>query len=468
LLLLFVLVLAGLALILVRPGALALPPAPEQINPTWLEPRGLSVVEMVGQIDDKELDGAILSYGDGDGIVVYDAGRRLGSTVVVTATLYPRLDLAPVYYEELTQFGCLSQAPHYDHLGSIVPTSTLRVYDTGGREVTSEIVYMTVTRMDRRLPLADSTEPFRYPQQSYGPNRPLPLPLGPAGLEIPASSGCSIIIPGANYYPLTGVFRLELEGVPQVELVGRQEEIFQSYIGQGWLGIFQPLMDQLRAAYDDRHGRILLAIPPGADFFLLKFPPMPGDPYTDCCSLPYLNAERLSAGTYRLSNQTPSLSTDLVFSAGFALGRTWQDTDQVPPQSEFLPTFEPITEMAPPEYVIPAGTPFDPCFTQGGCPDGVLQQIHDAGMALEILYFRVDRPGQGGEWLPLHLAGPAWMPPVGEEVPVPTLVASEVLTGHVTYLPLIVAPPPANPLGWFDELGRMLDFAPAPSSSGGQ
>jgi hypothetical protein len=429
---------------------------------------------MVGQVEDKELHGAILSYGDGDGIVVYDAGRRLGSTVLITATLHTRLDLAPVYYEELTQFGCLSQAPHYDHLGSVVPASTLRVYDADGREVTSEIVYMTVTRMDRQLPLADSTEPFRYPRESYGPDRPLPLPLGPDGLEIPASSGCSIIIPGANYYPLTGVFRLELEGeLPQVELVGRQEADFRSYIGQGWVGIFQPLMDQLRATYDDRHGRIPLSIPPGADYFLLKFPPMPGDPYTDCCSAPYWNADRPAAGTYRLSNQTPVLSSDLVFAAGLPLGRAWQDTDQLPPESQFLLTFEPITELAPPEYVLPAGVPFDPCFTQGNCPEGVLQQIHDAEMKLEILYFRVDRPREGGEWLPLKMAGPTWAPSAGDEQPPagdeqPALSASEVLTGHVTYLPLIVAPRPANSLGWFDELGRMLDFAPGPSSSGGQ
>jgi hypothetical protein len=440
-------------------------PARAQTDPAWLEPRGLSVVELVGQIDDKELRGAILSYGDGDGIVVYDAGRRLGSTVVVTTTLYPRLDLAPVYYEELTQFGCLSQAPHYDHPGSVVPASTLRVYDAAGREVTSQIVYMTVTRMDRLLPQADSTEPFRYPRDSYGPNRPQPLPLGPDGLEIPASSGCSIIIPAANYYPLTGVFHLEMETVPQAELVGRQERTFQSYIGPGWLGIFQPLMDQLRATYSDRHSRIPLSIPPGADFFLLKFPPMPGDPYTDCCSLPYLNADRLSAGTYRLSNQTPSLSTDLVFSAGFALGRAWQDTDQLPADTEFLPTFEPIAELAPPEYVIPAGIPFDPCFTQGGCPEGVLQQIHDAQMTLEILYLRVDRPHQSGGWLPLKMAGPAWTPPAGEALPL--LSASETITGHVTYLPLVVAPPPVNPLGWFDEYGRILDFTPAPHPLGG-
>jgi len=98
----------------------------------------------------------------------------------------------------------------------------------------------------------------------------------------------------------------------------------------------------------------------------------------------------------------------------------------------------------------------------------VLQQIHDAEMELEILYFWVDRPPQGGKWLPLKMAGPTWVPPAGDEQPALSVSASEVFTGHVTYLPLIVAPPPANPLGWFDELGRMLDFSPAPSSSGGQ
>jgi hypothetical protein len=45
---------------------------------------------MAGQVPDHNLQGTILSYGDFDGIVVYESGSRQGNQVVVTTTIYPR------------------------------------------------------------------------------------------------------------------------------------------------------------------------------------------------------------------------------------------------------------------------------------------------------------------------------------------------------------------------------------------
>lgn len=435
--------------------------------PDWLEPRGLSVIEMVGLVPDEFLKGTILSYGDWDGIVVYESGSRQGNHIVVNTTIYPRLDTpdwAP--NNKLTLFGCLGQTPMRDHMGTVVPTSTLRVYDVSGADVTSQIEQMFVTRMELLQPLASSAYIWRYPEDRYGLNQDLPLPMSREGLVIPPNAGCWIKLFGADYYPLTGVFTLELEPTVNVRVLGTQKATFQSYIGVGNLGIFQPLMSQMRAIYPDRHGRIPLSIPPGTDHFLLKFPPTPGDPYTDSNRPPpYLNANRLSSGTYRLSRNISELSADLTSSAAFPLAVAWQDADQAK-GSWFLPLIRNSTDLAPLEYVLPEGIPVNDCFWQGGCPPDLLKRIYEAEMTLEIIYLEVLRPETGGEWVPLRMAGPAWLP-TGEIQTVdrePIVEAPETSTAvHKLFLPIVSRLKQEDPVGclcgWFDDLGRMLDVA---------
>jgi hypothetical protein len=429
-------------------------------------------------VPDPTLQGTIISYGDWDGILIYESGSRLGNTVVVTTTIYPRY--TPVAWApngKLTLFGCLGQSPLYDHMGTVVPTSTLRVYDDTGREVTQDIVILATTVMGTEQPLAGSTQGDRYPVVEYGLNRPNPLPLDAEGLHIPPNSGCSINLPGDDYYPLTGVFSLTVEPSVQATVLGTQQANFQSYIGPGWVGIFEPLMSQLQQRYGNRHDWIPLSIPAGANYFLLKFPPMSGDAYTGCCTPPYLNADRPTGGTYRLTDGLTSLCADLVFSAGFPLAQAWQDTDQAP-GTTFLPVLSTLTHLAPPEYVLPADMPYDSCFTEGNCPDGVLQQIYDAVMSLEVVYLRVNKPAAGGQWVPLRMAGPAWSPAslggpaVALEPPDLAagirLRASTVETEtHSFFLPLVTTltseePPSGCPCGWLDDLGRMLSFWPGP------
>jgi len=452
------------ALVVLAAGAAPTPAA----MPDWLEPRGLSLVELVGAIPDEYLQGTILSWSDWAGLVVYQAGSRRGEMVVITTTIYPRfMTVAGVPNNQMTLFGCLGQPPRFDHLASAVPTSTLRVFDVTGAEVTQQIWWLDITRMGTGRPIANSTQPFRYPEDHYGVGQPLPLPLGPDGLTLPPNSGCWIKLPGGDYYPLTGVFTLHFPRAVRASVPGTQQATFQSYIGVGWLGIFQPLMDQLRATYPDRHGRILLNIPPGANYFLLKYPPMPGDPYTDSSGKPpYLNADRLSSGTYRLARDTALLSGDLHFSAAFPLEVAWRDADQAP-NSEFLPQLRNPTQLAPPEYVIPAGIPYDNCFTQGNCPDGLLQRIYEAEMELEIVYLQVIRSTGEGQWVPVKMAGPAWQPSAASgptTVTGGTLRPSVVPTGtYSIFLPFVIMEgeePTGCPCGWFDDLGRLLDFYP--------
>lgn len=445
---------------------------------SWLEPRGLAVVELVGLVSEQLLRGTILSFGDDLGIVVYESGSRTGNTVVVTTTIYPRL-LYPSPGTPMTYFGCLGQEPHFDHMGSVVPASVMRVYTPTGTEVTKSIRHMFGIHMDNLQPSGGSGEPFRYPMEGYGPGLDHPLPLAADGLHIPSNSGCRIAILGADYPRLTGKFTLQVEPSVKASVVATQQAAFTSYIGPGNVGIFSPLMQQLLGAFGARSPRIHLNIPNGANFFLLKFPPMPGDAYTDVgTNPPYLNAARLSAGTYRLWQPIHELSTDLVFSAAFPLRRAWQDADQAP-GSSFLPVMASPSELETPEYVLPAGISYNSCFTAGNCSSAVLQQIYDQQMMLEVVYLSIAKPTTGGQWVSLRMAGPAWSSSAAGAAltmsdPAQQLTSTEdplqrTLAGpldHRVFLPLVSTgireeiPPVACPCGWFDVTGRMLGFSP--------
>jgi hypothetical protein len=444
--------------------------------PDWLEPRGLSIIELVGQVPESYLHGTIISYGPGNGIVVYESGTRNGNTVVVTTTIYPRFSTpswAP--NQMLTYFGSLGQEPHYDHMASAVPHSVLRVYN-GGVEVTSQIEFMFLTQMVNGQPATNSTQWYRYPRFAYGQGQTYPLPMTPDGLYIPPNSGCEIWIPGQNYASLTGVFTLTLDAPINASVVGTQTSPFQSYIGPGDVGIFQPLMQQLKARYGNRNTRVPLSIPAGADYFLLKFPPMPGDAYSGV-----LNARRPAGGTYRLARPTSQniLSTDYVFSAAFPINVFWRDADQAP-GSAYLPAIHEPIELEAPEYVLPAGVAYDDCYTRGDCSAAKLQQIYDATMPLEIIYLSVSKSPIGMQWTPLRMAGPVWspsaaasslatLPPLEQPAKLngaPDKVPSASVTSKYIYFPLIFNPvldePSGCPCGWFDDLGRMVDYVPGP------
>jgi hypothetical protein len=329
----------------------------------------------------------------------------------------------------VTHFGCLGQKPWFDHMGSVVPESTLRVYDSSGLDVTSQIEYMDITIMELAQPIAGSEASVRYPVKGYGEGRPDPLPMGPEGLVLPPNSGCLLVQPGVDNYPLTGVFATNAAPMMDVAVVSTQQATFLSYIGPGNVGIFQPLMNQLRRVYADRDARIPLSAPPEANYFLVRFPPLPGDPYADLYDGIYDNADRPSSGSYRLSRWV-YLSTDLVFSGAFPLSPAWEDADRYP-GADFLPLLTAADELAPPEYVLPAGIPYNDCFTQGNCPSHILEEIYNTEMVLDIIYLDVSVAGlpQPGEWFSLRLAGPAWTPSAMPRIAPSGSSASPLLSG---------------------------------------
>ncbi len=451
------------------PGAAPADAAPGATSwPPWLEPRGINVAELVGQVPEAYLHGMILSYYIG--IVVYESGVRNGNTAVVTTTIYPRLvrgQWGP--YNRASVFGCAGQRPALDHMGSIFPASTMRLYASDGTEITSQVATVKLDLMDTQLPLYGSREGERYPTTPPEPPAHQPVPLA-------SNSGCTIVI-YRDYYPLKGVFTFTLDPALHVSVIAQQPATFHSYIGVGDMGIFQPLMNQMRGRFGDRHERIPLAIPAGANYFVLRFPPMPGDYYTDVGRGTLDNAARLTSGTFRLADGG-ALSADLTTSSAWPLRVAWQDQDQAPGRT-YLPRIANPDELAVPEYLIPAGMPYNPCFTQGNCPTQVLDQIYNTPMRLEVFYLSVSASGTNGQWLPLKMAGPAWVPGlVGTpEEPVPVSGVgdgSEATTAlmpagpsrvYKVYLPFITRsssslppPPPGCLCGWFDTTGRMLTY----------
>lgn len=445
-------------------------------TPAWLEPRGMAIIELVGQVPDGYLQGMILSHDDGEGIVVYESGSRVGNRVEVTTSIYPRVT-TPGWTPILTTFGCLGEEPHLDLMGTVVPASVLRVYADSGAEVTAQIQGMLVTRMGRLQPSGGSGQWSRYPTYSYGPSGTYPLPMQPDGLHIPANSGCRILLPNANYEHLTGVFTLEIDSSPTASVVGVQQATFKSYIGPGNVGIFQPLMTQLLETFGSRASQIALNPPAGTSHFLLRFPPMPADPYTDRnVGSPYPNADRPVSGTYRLWKPVHELSSDLTISAAFPISEAWRDADQVP-DAVFLPLMASPTELAAPEYIIPAGVAYQSCFTTGTCSSAILEQIYTTSMTLEIIYLSVTKPSIGGEWISLEMAGPLWVPsasntgdmdlalhPGARDGGLSFAASDAPAYDYMIYLPFVSTDveevPTGCPCGWFDSLGRMLGFAP--------
>jgi len=236
-----------------------------------------------------------------------------------------------------------------------------------------------------------------------------PLPLGPEGLSIPAHSGCELLIPRADHYPLVGVFRLTLEPTVCTSVEGAQRDGFQTYIGPGEMGIFEPLMHQLHNRYSSREDRIPLSIPSAANCLIVKFPPMAGAAYVDPIGGPYLNANRPTGSSYRLVDEGDHFATGITSSAAFPLDSGWREPDHVS-RIACVPLIEHPHALASPQHILPAEIAYNPCFTQGNCSTDVLEQIHSAEMTLEILHLSVTRPTRGGQWVSLRTSGPTWFP----------------------------------------------------------
>ncbi len=427
--------------------------------PEWLEPRGLNVVDLVGQVPEEHLKDSVLIYETGRGILQYEAGMREGDRVEITARITPR------YFDyggnTFTKFGCLGQPAVYDQIPSSTPAATMRLFDDG-QDITANIKNMSVIAAGQVLPTQNANGYLRYPEPGAGP-----ATVENGSLVIPANMGCTIIVPG-KLSELTATFTIT--SPPVIQVTSLQSETFSahSYIGVGGAGILSSLNSQMQSRFGERGGNFTLSIPQEADYVFVNFPPTPVDPYA---GEEPLNRPLPGSGTYRFSNGAGFLSVDHVASAGFPVFGQWRDADQTP-NSRYLTHFRDTRKLGIMEYFLPPGFAYDACMTDGGCPDALLDAIYAARYPMTVYYYKVERiVAEGLERIPLKMVGKGWsatnprLAPLGGTVPPPE--------DNKTYLPLVTTPaeeqkpippddPASCPCGWFDALGRMVDFIRQP------
>lgn len=447
----------------------------------WLEPRGLNIVDMVGFVPEEYLEGVIISYTPGYGILTYESGERVGNTVTVTATVSTRY-IIDQWGWRATMFGCLGQPARIDQWGSTAPPTTMRVY-RNGQDITSQIDYLSYVPDAKSKPILNPKSSLQMNQYRYWESAPLQTEgwFTPDGaLNVPANMGCEFIVEYQNYAQLTAVFVAQVESRVSMEVVGTEEFTFHSYRGAGDFGWFTSLAEQL-SAYGRRHDKFDLNVPSEADYFFLRFPPMPVDLYTAFPGNLVGNVDRPSGGTYRIWGP----STDHVNTMGLPLHGQWTDMDRAG-DTTYLPYFDAPNRLSCPEYLVPAGVDYHPCMIYGGCSSELLDAIWNAPMTMTMVYLHVTRTSTGVDRIPLRMVGPKWLPydeaasadreqaSANTAEPLEGKEVSGIIPDYTTvftyqvYLPLILKPalppddPTGCPCGWFTSDGRMVDFIPPP------
>ena len=294
----------------------------------------------------------------------------------------------------------LGQRPLFDHLGSVAPESWLRLYHNG-QDIPSQLTGAWLDYSEPALVAAETNaaQVQRYPSLERSL---VSFSVEADGIRLSANWGGELKFYG-DYDVLEGVYTVRgMVNAPRVTYLGEQQDTFQSYIGPGGVGVFQPLMEQLRGRYDWRHPRIGLRIPQDANYVMFTYPPMPFDINDGTLD----NLGRPIGGTVRLAPDAGMLSQDLTSGGAFPLRAVWQDADQsAGPFLSLLPT---VDRFTPPEYVVPAGIAYDPCFLSGSCGDGVLQSIHNATMMMRTIYLRVEPQHGDLTFVPLKAADETW------------------------------------------------------------
>ena len=434
----------------------ALPPEPsEPAAPDWLEPRGLSVVDMVGNVPEDALRDAILVYLEGTGLVQYASGSRTGNTVVIDTYITPR------FGPGFTKVGCLGQPAVYDQIPVVVPAGTMQIFENG-QDITLQINYQsTYIPAGLTQPSAGSTAYLRYGR--------VPLPTnGASPARIPANASCEILIDGVHKGKLTA--RFTFNAAPQVKVTFKGDQTFyaHSYIGEGNAGALNPLSEAMWRTFGERHDSFLLNIPADADYMFVKYAPTPFDPY----AADQYSYNLPGSGTYRfeLSSSEP-LSVDHVNSMGIPTWGSWRDADKSDVDASFLEAISLRGRIKTPEYFLPPGIAFDQCMVSGGCPRKLLDDIYAQTFPVHVYYYNVERlAGTALTRVPLKQVGPSWSAPtsLGATGDGAAAFVMPDQPPPAAYLPIVGKnkPPVQQPLppgdptgcpcGWFTAAGQMV------------
>ena len=420
------------------------PAAPAALD--WIEPRGINVVDLVGLVPESHLQGAVVRFQSWFGVATYVAGERNGDTVNLT--------LRMATGQRNVAF-CPGRPGERDEWPSVAPAGTARIF-AGSQEITDQASWIHYFAAGQVQPIANATSNDRYPLTQEPVTR-----TEDGALVIPANMGCIIFL-NAPFDDVRIAFVLDAPQKIHVTDSGSQTVTFRSYIGVGNAGKLAALSAQMRDRYGDRHDETDLQPPAGADFFLTNFPTTPVNPYGD-------PAAPISpgGGTYRLRRANGKLSVDHTNTMGLPLYGQFQDADQSQ-GATFLPFFSDARQWTAPEYFVPTGIAYDPCMTNGGCSNELLDAIHESTMEATIYYYDVERIAGGLTQIPIQQVGPAWSP--GRMRPTHQVAIPE--QDHMIFLPTVsyIQPPEplpeddpaACPCGWFDANGAMFAFVPGP------
>lgn len=439
----------------------------------WVEPKGINIVDLVGQVPEETLRDAIL-VDSGVGIVQYQSGVRVGDTVTITVKITPRYSVRPnITY---SYFACLGQPGTFDQWPSIMPTAKMRLYE-GGVDITDKVFWLSVIPAGFQHPSRATTVGDRYDKVTIDP--PNRDPDG--SVIIPANMGCEILAPG-ELRNLTATFTFVSPPLVEVLPLGSQSFTYRTYIGIGAAGQLESLRSQMLARFGPRHDKFDLIPPLGTEFVFVKYPPAAAN--AGASESIAVNVRNPTGGTYRLGNANigaPGLSVDHFNSMGLSFNGQWHDSD-ANPSSPYLTFFDNPYFLSGPEVFIPDSIPYDPCMTNGGCSPALLQAIYDATMPITITYLKVTQSACTADsytYRPLRMVGAAWTPgsltsaTANTAYRFPTwaspLVPGDDPLDKFIYLPIAfrspevctpVTPPPLAdcPCGVFAADGRMVDF----------
>lgn len=424
--------------------------------PAWLEPRGVNVVDLVGIVPEEVLRDSMVVYSPGNALAYYESGTRIGNTVTVR-----------VRFESKGNVGatCLGMPGHFDTWPTVMPAGTLRIM-AGDNDVTQQIVQdFDLVPAGKIQPVRDATDmTSRYPVSRGSAQFD-----ADGALVLPANMGCKLYLTG-DFGPLTGIFTMRAPRLLEAEVLGSQSLQFRSYIGPGYAGQLESLQQQMMSRYGNRHDDLKVAAPAGTEFVWVKYPP----------TIAAWDPSWPAGGTYRIRRSNGKLSVDHENTMAIPLYGQFQDADFTP-DARFLPYITDAVAVSSPEYFVPTGIPYDPCMTNGGCSDSLLQTIYDARMDMTVYYLQLSRWSPGLQQISLAQVGKKWSPgdqPFAQrtlavqqagDTSIAALPAGVTLDESL-YLPLIqvtvpVEPdnPAANcPCGWFASDGRMVDFVQKP------
>lgn len=452
----------------------------ETAAPSWMEPRPLSVVDLIsGGLEPSLLANTPLVWLPGQGVLQFISGSKSGDTVTVNTRMLPA---------QTSRVFCLGQFGVFDNWSIVVPESRMRI-TSNGVDITDKVISISYYTAGQEQPINNAETiggQVRYPK----------VILDGAGIQfdsegrliVPANQGCSFVF--ADNANAGGNIEIEfthtIEQFISVNVVQAIDNEFKSYYYNGsqnfgQLSSFNSQMAAFKGA--TRHDQVEIATPSNANYTLMVFPPTQLDMYASRAELQTIKPFP-SSGTYRYRKSGGDISVDWWTSTGNPLNFHAQDAD-IDTSAKYLKYFtaDSLKYMALEHLAL--NNQYDDCMTDGGCSDSFLDTVSKTRMDVTIYMLEVTRVAPGLTQIPLRSVGEGWSPADADielkdawgkatassgsaqmAAPV-TIFAGD----NFVYLPITIRPVEPDvavpsedcPCGWFTDDGRMLDYVLPPS-----